>query len=88
MNAAHLSIFQKLAAGVLAEISRPESNLGFTYPTITKELLDGGWMPNLIQGENVSYAPIRFLMNLSKRRASSDFGTASTNQLCASRILD
>ncbi len=72
VNAAHLSIFQKLAAGVLSEISHPESNLGFTYPTITKELLDGGWMPNLIQGENVSYAPDPFLDELVK--AASKLG--------------
>jgi Glycosyltransferase like family/Methyltransferase domain len=66
VNAAHLSIFQKLAAGVLAEISQPESRLGFTYPTITKEMLDGGWMPNLIQGDEVSYAPDPFLDELVK----------------------
>ncbi len=60
-NAAHLSNFQKLAAGVLAEISQPNSRLGFTYPTIVKELLDGGWLPELVQNEEETFAADPFL---------------------------
>jgi SAM-dependent methyltransferase len=63
-NAAHLSVFQKLATGVLSEISQPNARLGFTYPTIVKELLDGGWLPQLVQGDEVTFAADPFLDSL------------------------